>query len=127
LYDAAQDPNEATAAPCPDHWNPADGNCCLCPVLLLRSDEWATRRNTPGRRQEVGSVTVNPLWMLVPWAVFGIAAGLKFWKLTALFRSHLLGVPTKTERFRHALERDWRKDHNIESTHPRIINHLKKR
>ena len=52
----------------------------------------------------------NPLWMLVPWAVFAIAAGLKFWKLTAVFRKHLLGVPSKTERFRQSLERIWQKD-----------------
>ena len=55
-------------------------------------------------------MTINPLWMLVPWAVFAIAAGLKFWKLTALFRRNLLGVPTKTERFRQALERVWAKE-----------------
>ncbi|MCP9941678.1 hypothetical protein KBY70_04615 [Cyanobium sp. ATX 6E8] len=56
------------------------------------------------------SVTTNPLWMLVPWAVFAIAAGLKFWRLTALFRKHLLGIPSRTERFRQALERIWQKD-----------------
>jgi cytochrome c biogenesis protein CcdA len=48
--------------------------------------------------------------MLVPWAVFAIGAGLKFWRLTALFRRHLLGTPTKTERFRRSLERIWQKD-----------------
>ena len=52
----------------------------------------------------------HPLWMLVPWAVFAIGAGLKFWSLTALFRRHLLGTPTKTERFRRSLERIWQKD-----------------
>ena len=50
------------------------------------------------------------LWILVPWAVFAIGAGLKFWKLTALFRKHLLGVPTKIELFRQALERVWQKN-----------------
>ena len=53
----------------------------------------------------------NPLWMLVPWAVFAFAAGLKFWRITALFRKKLLGIPTETERFRQALERIWIKDH----------------
>ena len=52
----------------------------------------------------------HPLWMLVPWAVFAIGAGLKFWRLTALFRRHLLGTPSKTERFRQSLERVWQKD-----------------
>jgi len=54
-------------------------------------------------------VATNPLWMLVPWAVFAIAAGVKFWRFIALFRRHLLGVPTKSERFRQALERVWQK------------------
>ena len=54
----------------------------------------------------------NPLWLLVPWAVFAVAAGLKFWKLTSLFRKHRLGIPSRTERFRQALERTWIKDHS---------------
>ena len=52
----------------------------------------------------------NPLWMLVPWAVFALAAGLKFWRITNLFRRNLLGMPSRTERFRQALERIWAKD-----------------
>lgn len=52
----------------------------------------------------------KPLWILVPWAVFAIAAGLKFWRITTLFRRHLLGIPTSTERFRQTLERIWQKD-----------------
>ena len=35
--------------------------------------------------------------MLALWAVYAIAAGLKFWRLTALFRRHLPGIPTKTK------------------------------
>jgi len=52
----------------------------------------------------------NPLWMLVPWAVFALAAGLKFWRLNSLFRKHLLGIPSQTERFRQRLERIWEED-----------------
>ena len=52
----------------------------------------------------------NPLWMLVPWSVFALAAGLKFWRITNLFRRNLLGVPSRTERFRQVLERIWAKD-----------------
>jgi len=52
----------------------------------------------------------NPLWRLVPWAVFAVAAGLKFWRITILFRKHLLGTITQTERFRQVLERIWAKD-----------------
>ena len=49
----------------------------------------------------------NPLWMLVPWAVFALAVGLKFWRVTSLFRKHLIGIPSQTERFRQVLERIW--------------------
>jgi hypothetical protein len=52
----------------------------------------------------------NPLWMMLPWAVFAVAAGIKFWRLTSLFRRHLLGTPTDTEQFRRTLERIWAKD-----------------
>lgn len=52
----------------------------------------------------------NPLWMLLPWAVFAVAAGIKFWRLTSLFRRHLLGTPTEAEQFRRTLERIWAKD-----------------
>jgi hypothetical protein len=48
--------------------------------------------------------------MLVPWAVFALAAGLKFWRLNSLFRKHLLGIPSQTERFRQRLERIWEED-----------------
>ena len=57
-----------------------------------------------------GSVMNNPLWMLVPWAVFAVAAGLKFWRLTSLIRKQLLDVPSQTERFRQRLERIWSKE-----------------
>ena len=59
--------------------------------------------NAMGVEQAMG----NPLWMLLPWAVFAIAAGIKFWRLTALFRKHLLGIPCRSERFRQRLERIW--------------------
>ena len=57
-----------------------------------------------------GQAMDNPLWMLVPWAVFAVAAGLKFWRITTLFRRHLLGSPSRTERFRQSLERIWQRD-----------------
>jgi hypothetical protein len=47
--------------------------------------------------------------MLVPWAVFAVAAGIKFWRLTALFRKGVLSRPTGSERFRQSLERIWTK------------------
>lgn len=53
----------------------------------------------------------QPLWSLVPWMVFAIAAGIKFWRVTSLFRQHLLGPSSSTERFRQQLERIWQRDH----------------
>lgn len=58
----------------------------------------------------VENLMSDPLWMLVPWGVFAVAAGLKFWRITTLFRRHLLGVPTRTERFRQSLERIWQRE-----------------
>ena len=63
----------------------------------------------PGIKGEC-SMMDNPLWMLVPWAVFAVAAGLKFWRLTSLFRKDIPGIPSRTERFRQGLERTWIKD-----------------
>ena len=55
----------------------------------------------------------TPLWMLVPWAVFALAAGVKFWRLTALFRKRVLGIPSRTEQDRRNLERIWAKDQQV--------------
>jgi len=99
-------PDEAPAVPCPDRCDVADRNECLRPVLLLRSDEWATRHTTPGRRQEIGSMATTPLWMLMPWVVFAVAAGVKFWRLTSAWRQR--GTTNKsTDQFRRSLERIW--------------------
>jgi hypothetical protein len=48
--------------------------------------------------------------LLAPWAVFAVAAGIKFWRLNSLFRNHLLGIPSRTERLRQMLERIWERD-----------------
>jgi hypothetical protein len=55
-------------------------------------------------------VTAHPIWTLVPWAVFAMAAGIKFWRVTSLFRRHLQNPPSTTERFRRKLERIWQQD-----------------
>jgi hypothetical protein len=52
----------------------------------------------------------QPLWMLVPWAVFAVAVGLKLWRLTGLLRRQAWGHTSGTERFRQSLERIWAKD-----------------
>jgi hypothetical protein len=57
----------------------------------------------------MGTMTTNPLWMLVPWAVFAVAAGVKFWRLTSAWRQR--GMNSKdTEQFRRSLEQIWQKD-----------------
>jgi cytochrome c biogenesis protein CcdA len=52
----------------------------------------------------------SSLWTLVAWAVFAIGAGIMFGRLTTLLRRHLLGIPSRSERFRQSLERIWQKD-----------------
>ena len=52
----------------------------------------------------------HPLWTLVPWAVFALAAGLKFWKITAVFRRRTLSTVGSTDQFRQTLERIWTQD-----------------
>jgi hypothetical protein len=48
--------------------------------------------------------------MLAPWAVFALAAGVKFWRITAVFRKRGLARETSTDQFRKTLERIWQKD-----------------
>jgi hypothetical protein len=51
----------------------------------------------------------NALWMLVPWAVFAVASGVKFWRLTSAWRQR--GMNGKdTDQFRRSLERIWQQD-----------------
>lgn len=52
----------------------------------------------------------HPLWILVPWVVFALAAGLKAWRLMALVRRQRLPLATSSERFRESLERSWARD-----------------
>ena len=52
----------------------------------------------------------HPLWILVPWVVFALAAGLKAWRLMTLLRRQRLPLATSSERFREALERSWARD-----------------
>ncbi len=53
----------------------------------------------------------HPLWMLLPWAVFALGAGLQFWRLTRAFRSTLARqTASNSDAFRQRLERIWRRD-----------------
>jgi len=56
-----------------------------------------------------GGVMEQPLWMLLPWVVFAVAAGIKFWRLTTMFRKGGHNRATGSERFRQSLERIWAK------------------
>ncbi len=55
----------------------------------------------------------NPLWMLVPWAVFAVAAGVKFWRLTRVWRQRGANRATSADQFRRSLERIWEKDQQV--------------
>ena len=50
------------------------------------------------------------LWILVPWLVFALAAGTKFWRLTTAFRRKHRETFRGTETFRQALEQTWQRD-----------------
>ena len=52
----------------------------------------------------------NPLWMLAPWAVFAVAVGFKFWRITGVFRRRGQSRVSSTDQFRKTLERIWQKD-----------------
>ncbi len=51
----------------------------------------------------------HPLLILVPWGVFALAAGLKFWRLLGFFRQPRRPIPAGTEQVRQSLERIWAK------------------
>ena len=49
----------------------------------------------------------NPLWILVPWAVFAVALALKVLKFGSALKRHLIAPPPSTVQFRQSLERIW--------------------
>ena len=53
----------------------------------------------------------DPIWMLVPWAVFAAASGIKLWRLSGSIRQHRQNANAiSTEQFRTSLERIWERD-----------------
>ena len=56
------------------------------------------------------ALMTHSIWILMPWAIFAVAAAIKFWHLTTLFRKHLIDTPSSTEQIRDSLERIWQKD-----------------
>ena len=51
--------------------------------------------------------------MLGPWLVCALAVGIQFWRLTALFRKHRLGIPSRTKRWGQLLERIGERDQQV--------------
>jgi hypothetical protein len=55
----------------------------------------------------------QPIWLLVPWLVFAVAAALKAWKIGRLINNQLRSQRRDTswgiERFRAELELGWRR------------------
>jgi len=51
----------------------------------------------------------GPDWILVPWTVFAVAAGIKAWKLWSMARLSAALRPRSTEQFRRLLERSWQR------------------
>ena len=51
----------------------------------------------------------QPLWILAPWAVFGVAAGMLVWRVTKVVRRRGLSTSTSSDEFRQMLERIWEK------------------
>ena len=60
----------------------------------------------------------QPIWLLVPWLVFAIAAVLKAWKIGRLINNRVINnqlrsqrrdTPGGIERFRAELELGWRR------------------
>ena len=49
-------------------------------------------------------------WLLVPWCVFAVAAGIKFWQLNRGIRQQLGRPRSSTAAFRQRLERIWQLD-----------------
>lgn len=52
----------------------------------------------------------HPAWILVPWAVFALAAAIKVWRLWGTLRRRLVAPASGSERFRQSLERIWQRD-----------------
>jgi hypothetical protein len=59
----------------------------------------------------------QPIWLLVPWLVFAIAAVLKAWKIGRLINQQLRSQRRDTawgiERFRAELELGWQRSQSL--------------
>lgn len=59
----------------------------------------------------------HPIWLLVPWLVFAVAAALKAWKIGQLINNQLRSQRRPTaggiERFRAELEQGWQRSQSL--------------
>ena len=55
-------------------------------------------------------MTTNPIWILVPWAVFAVALALKVLKFGKALKRHLIAPTPSTDQFRKILERIWEQE-----------------
>ena len=64
----------------------------------------------------------QPIWLLVPWLVFAVAAALKAWKIGRLVNNRLINNQLLSqrrdttggiERFRAELELGWRRGQSL--------------
>ena len=77
--------------------------------MVIKGNQWAPVVQAVPEGTE-GGVTTDPVWMLMPWVVFAVAAGIKFWLLTSAWRQRGAGTAPNTDQFRRSLERIWQKD-----------------
>jgi hypothetical protein len=54
----------------------------------------------------------NPIWLLLPWALVALSAGVKFWRLTSAWRQRgrTSSDQAVTDAVRQSLERIWKQD-----------------
>jgi len=52
----------------------------------------------------------HPIWMLLPWGVFALAAGVKFWRFGRLLQARRQRRWMSSDQFRRSLERIWQLD-----------------
>ena len=54
----------------------------------------------------------HQLLILLPWSVFALAAGLKFWQMSRWLRRPLMESRSNTDQMRALLERIWQRQQN---------------
>jgi len=55
----------------------------------------------------------HPIGLLLPWLVFAIAVGFKTWNTYRMINRQVRNSPWGMERFRAALERNWKRSESL--------------